>query len=622
MTTDTSTTFESKDELNENEIWDRRDKIIHAGFESSRAGLIDALPASGKSYGVVKWAAQTGNQLTVLAPRHDLLNEYEETCEKFGLTNERFPSFYRDCESFEENDDGEYEPVDDTAKELRDDYERGFNGATLHNLHANTPCQDDGACPFIEKRDFDHTEYDVLLGTYRHAHREKWIKGRHLAFDEFPEDAFLKTFESGIAPVVSAYLEYMEDKLPFYDYFDFVDRKGNLGVQESIEAWEDSLSPWPYDYKHARESPNPSAHPLAPLVILALLEMERLDNNWQYSDLGYGRVAVRNPNENEWTFHLPPDLSSAESIVGLDGTPNKSLWEIVLGEPMQLFHLLNEGERETYLKDVLEYDFVQTTEMWKPIQGKEGASPPKDLALTEGVIQEGGQELAFISSQKGIDQYEKQGLNELTETTEHYCNLKGMNDFGKERLGLVLGCPFPNDDVIQKWAALSGVSAERKVVNGKKVRGTDTDFGTFGNEVMHTLVHDEVLQAAMRFGREKEEGMRGATVYLHTSAIPPWLPVEKKIPDIQSWIRGKSGKRKTVEAILELNSWQDRDWKTTEVYPHVSGLTKHTVRNCLDYLAEEGYIEFQGKRGQGQPKHYANICLEDADRFGHVEFPE
>ncbi|WP_157969575.1 hypothetical protein [Haloplanus rubicundus] len=622
MLAEQSIATESTDELTLEEVRNRLNDLIHRGFESPDTSLIKALPVSGKSYGSIKWAAQTGQLLTVFAPRHELLNEYKDYCEEFGLTYKRIPSFYRDCASFEKNSDEEYEPIDGAAKELQRDYNRGFNGVTLHNHHPNTPCQADGDCPFISKRDDDPSEYDVLLGTYRHAYPEKWIKGRYVAFDEFPEDAFLKTFDDGIEPIVSAYLDDYEDQLPFRDYRDFLGRMASPDVQDHIETWKENPS-WTYDYGHVRRSPNPSAHALAPMAILALIEEERLDNNWGYSDLGYGRVAVCNPKKNKWTFHLPPDLSCAESVVALDGTPNETLWQVVLNEQIQSLSLLDDEERETYLQDVLGYRFVQTTDAWKPIQGKKGASPPKDLALIEGICQTEGEELALISSQKAIRQYRTEGLSELTEaeTVEHYCNLKGMNDFGKERLGLVLGCPFPEDDLIEKWAALAGESAERKDdPNGEPLRGPRTDFGPFGNEVMHTLVHDEVLQAAMRFGREKENGVRGATVYLHTSAIPPWFPVEKRIPNIHSWIRGDKGMRKTVEAITQIDSWQDSVWKTTDVYPLIPEFCRRTIRYRLDDLVEEGYIHFEGK--QGKIKCYTNICLEDAGSFGHVEFPE
>lgn len=620
MSVEPSTISEPTYELTKDHVWSFRDEVIQLGFDLSEVALIEALPASGKSRGCMEWAADTGNYVTLLAPRHTLLtDEYEPWCDKFDLTYKRLPSFYRDCASFEENDNEEYEPVDDLARELKREYERGFHGEDLHASCSDLPCQAEGECPFVTNRNFNPDAYDVLLGTYRHVHREKWINGRYVAFDEFPQDAFLKTFDEGIEPVVSAYLEDKE-VLPFEDYFDFVTRKDDPSVQDSIETWKESLTSWAYDYKHVQQSPNTLAHALAPIVVLALVEMDRLDNNWQYSDLGYGRVAVRNPKKNEWTFLLPPDLSSAESVIGLDGTPNEALWKLALNEEIQSLPLLNSKGKREYLQEVLGLEFIQTTEGWKAIQSGEGAAPPKDLALIEGISRKEGQTPALISSQKGIRQYRSEGLEELTNAVEHYSNLKGMNTFEKERLGIVLGNPHPGDDEIEKWAALAGESAERKEVNGEPLTGKDTDYGSFGNEVMYTLVHDEVLQAAMRFGRH--EDVQGATVFIHTSAIPGWVPVEKKIPTIQSWLSGKKGMKKTIKAIRTLEGWQHRIWKATELYDLVAEIEPHTVRDRLDDLAEQGYIEFQGKKGQGNSKHYTNLCLDDAGSFGHVEFPE
>jgi len=555
MSVESSVSTESTDELTLEKVRNRLAELIERGFELSTTTLINALPVSGKSYGIIKWAAETGKPLTVLAPRHDLLDEYETYCEEFGLDYWRIPSFFRDCESFEQKDSGEYKPVDSAAQELLKEYKQGYGGESLHSTHSGLSCQAEGECTFVTKQNQTPSENEVLLGTYRLAQSKTWIKGRYVAFDEFPGGDFLKTFEDGVEPIISAYVQDDRNELPFKDYLELVEQKHI--ESESIREWKGNQGQRFQDTQHAQQSLSPSAHALAPLVTLAALEMDSLDNNWRYSDLPNGRVAVQNPKKNEWTFLLPPDLSCAESIIGLDGTPNLRLWEIALNEEIMPLHLLDDVERETYLRDLLGYRFVQTTEKWKAIQSGEGASPPKDLALVEGISQEEEQKPALISSQKAIRQYNEHGLNELTDTTEHYGNLKGMNKFGEERLGIVLGNPQPSDDVIEKWAALAGESAKRKSINGKKTTGKDTDFGQFGNKVMHTLLHNEVLQAAMRFGREETDGVRGATVYLHTSAIPPWLPVEREIPDIHSWVRAKRGMQKTAEAIPELNDWQN-----------------------------------------------------------------
>jgi len=50
----------------------RRDEVIAEAFEERYPVLIDALPSVGKSYGIVRWAAETGNPVSVFTARRDL----------------------------------------------------------------------------------------------------------------------------------------------------------------------------------------------------------------------------------------------------------------------------------------------------------------------------------------------------------------------------------------------------------------------------------------------------------------------------------------------------------------------------------------------------------------------
>lgn len=615
MSVESSTAIETTDELTRQNIWTRRDELIDRAFEQPEASVLEALPATGKSRGSIEWASRTGNPLTVLAPRHNLLdNEYEPWCDEFGLNPYRLPSFYRDCPSI----DDEGNPVDETAEALKAEYEQDYPVEEVHENHPESACQEDGPCPYIEALSFDPDSYDVLLGTYRHAHVEEWIEDRYVVFDEFPGDDFLKTFGGDIASVISAYPDD-EDELPFSSYRDLQLRRGDDSLQGEIVAWKDSLPSSLYDSSHPRRSPITSAHPLAPLATLAVIEMKPLENKWYYADLGEGRKAVLNPLDDNWTFLLPPGLSSAESVVGLDGTPNPALWRLALDEPVQTIELMGPAEKREYLRDVLGLEFVQTTKNWKPMQSGRGAAPPKDLALIEGIARREDSTPALISSRKAIAEYRDYGLNELTEKVEHYGNLKGMNKFADERLGIILGNPHPGDEEIQLWSAFAGVSASRRSVEGEELSGKATDYGPYGNSVMRTMVHNEVLQAAMRFGRQESNGERGATVYIHTCAIPDWISVKKRIPEVQSWTTGKQGMKDVIEAIKSLEGWRDDEWRATALYDYTS-IGERQVRDCLEDLADAGYIECCGKKGRGNALHYSNDHLDKAGTFGHVEF--
>ncbi|QRV14656.1 hypothetical protein JMJ58_17255 [Haloterrigena salifodinae] len=337
-----------------------------------------------------------------------------------------------------------------------------------------------------------------------------------------------------------------------------------------------------------------------------------------------------NPNSNNWTFLLPPDVSSAESIIGLDGTPNKALWKQTLNEEIQPLSLLSSTGKREYLQKILGLQLVQTTNNWKSVQSGEGAAPPKDLAVIEGIARKEGQTPALISSQNAIQAYRREGMDELTESTEHYGNLKGMNTFKTERLGIILGNPHPGDAKIQKWSAFAGKSAEPKEINGEQMRGADTDYGSYGNQVMETFIHDEVLQAAMRFGREETDGEKGATVYIHTCAFPSWLPVEEQFVSVNSWTNTpKDGVQLVIRAVRDLNNWQERGWSVREIRERIHRLKEEgiiaddlsgtTVRNWLKKLAEQGYLTMR-QEGQGHAYHFLNQSLEDAPKYGHVEF--
>lgn len=622
MSVKKSTVHTSENRLTQNQIWDRTSSAIDRGFRQSETAVIEALPATGKSYGVIEWAAKTGNKLTVLAPRHDLLdNEYEEWCEEWGLTYYRLPSFYRDCESFDENG----EPIDEIARDLQAQYEKGCNGENLHGKFSNLPCQEHGSCSFVAERNANFDDVDVLLGTYWHAHTEQWIESRYVAFDEFPGEAYLEDLEGDVPGMVTAFLQDEEahnGALPFKNYRHLAhSNPEEKEVINHIEGWKDNEKGHQYPFKsgHVQRSPNSEAHSMGAMATLAVLESNWLDNQWSYSNIGAGRKAVCSESE-DWTFLLPPDLSPAESVIGLDGTPNIDLWELALNETIDLLQPLTQEEEKQYLSDVLGLNLIQTTEDWKAIQGGAGVSPPKDVALIEGISKREGQNPSFISSKEAIRQCKPMGLDQVTEMVENYGALKGMNDFSTERLGMVHGNSHPGDQVIKMWSAFAAHSAERKFIEGEEQSGVDTDYGEFGNRVMKTYLHDEVLQAAMRFGREEVDGVRGATVYIHTAAIPEWVPVEKQILEIDSWQTQKDGVPQVIEAIRSLSSWEDDVWKSTDLYG-LTELSDRQVRSHLDSLADSGYIERLGKKGTGNTLHYANVCLDEAGVYGHVEFP-
>ncbi len=590
--------------------------MIREAFEHPQTALIEALPASGKSYGVLKWAAETSNQITVFAPRHELMDEYEDWCaeDDLDLSVSRLPSFHRDCESVSLDEKGN--PADELTEKLLSIYRKGIKGEAIHQnasrlLGEQLPCLEHGECPFIEGLNIDPESYDVLLGHYLHAYQPDWTEERYVAIDEFPGDAFVQEYTGKVPPAVTAYVEE-QDSLPFRDYEELLERQSEF--QEEVKLWKQELC-WHHDANHVLQAKNSSAHALGPLMTLANLEKDRLDNRWRHAELGDGKVAARN-TEHEWSFLLPPNLGKAESVVALDGTPVLELWELVMGTEIERFPLLDDDDRQPYLEDVLGLEIVQTTENWNAYQGGDGVSPTVDIPVVEKLGDLHDSTPGVITSKEGLKQYEGRGLNSLASRTENYGNLKGSNRFGTIRLGIVLGNPHPGDDVVKKWGALAGYSVERQ----DGTSGEDTDYGYFGNCVKEALIQNEVLQAVMRFGRKEMDGEKGATVYVHTSALPDWVEPEKRIVSVDSWMTQEDGMKQVIDAILGLDAWDSREWKTGDIAERVS-ISARYAREHLKNLVEQGYLEsWQG--GRGNALHFSNVCVEEASEYGHVEFTE
>lgn len=588
--------------------------MIQQGFSTSEIALIEALPASGKSYGVLQWGAETDNQMTILAPHHDLLNEYENWCAELNLSVKRLPSFHRDCESVSLDDDGE--PADERTKELLGLYRQGIRGERIHQqasklVSSNLACQHDGECPYIQKLNIDTDAYDVLLGHYLHAYQTDWTDERYVAVDEFPGDAFVQEFTGHVPPAVTAYLQ-QEDRLPFHDYAELLERQSEF--QDEVEAWKEDV--WSdYDAAHVLRNSNSSAHALAPLMTRANLEKERLDNRWQFADLGRGKVAARN-TDHQWSFLLPPNFEGAESVVVLDGTPVIELWELVMGADIERIPLLDDDQKQLYLESVLGLNLVQTTDNWNAYQGGEGVSPTVDIPVVEKIAEVEGRNPGVITSKKGLNQYENHGLNSLVTQTENYGGLKGINTLGTTRVGVILGNPHPGDDVIEKWGALANISVERQ----EGTEGKNTDYGPFGNRAMEAEIQNKVLQAAMRFGRTEEHGEKGATVYVHTSALPEWVEAKKRFATVDSWITHKNGMKQVIETIRNFDDWKALEWKVGKVAECVT-ISKNSTRKHLKTLAEQGYLD-KRTAGRGGAFHFSNVRLEEAQKYGHVEFAE
>lgn len=124
----------------------------------------------------------------------------------------------------------------------------------------------------------------------------------------------------------------------------------------------------------------------------------------------------------------------------------------------------------------------------------------------------------------------------------------------------------------------------------------------------------------MRFGREQKDGLKGATVYVHTAALPEWIEPKKRLASVDSWITQKNGMKQVINAIYNLDDWHSQKWKVGEVSDRVT-ISERYVRKHLKTLVKHEYLDSR-RGGTGNAFHFSNLCLENAGKYGHVEFSE
>jgi hypothetical protein len=601
--------------LNVDDVRDRTVGAIADGYERGDRRLVEVLPTGGKSYGSIAAAAQTGEPITYLTGRgrKEQYDEIANWCQEHELRYKILPAFTRDCPTAN-GTHGE-----DWKDTVLDWYDRGATPQDIHkyaedNLGEPLPCQvdDDGThvdCPYAHKWDFDpetdasldpdeEIQIDVLIGHYTHAHREeKVVHGRTVVLDEFPGGAYERTLEHGIEGAVSYFLQ-CHDSIPFDDYTELLEERDDdeRRTDTLTELLDRGLKP---DGQAVLE--DDAANAAAPLAVFTLLSAAETDlgNGFERADFPVDgdddpRVGVHNREEGTVCVLTPPDLSYARGVVALDGTPTKSMWELVLGERLNHRQVLTDDERREYLREALNLNLVRTSEYIKPYNSADHIAVDDDAALLEAIAERHDEEPSVITSMTALGEYEEEGVfsyndddpSEVLEgpadRVKWYGDVLGSNEFKHKRVGAVIGSTHYGDRFIQKWGAYAGEAVER---NDEK--GTGLSYGEFGNDILEHMREHTTLQSVMRFGRDGE----GAVVYVHTNTLPEWVtPV---IAAEGRVLRTRSeGEQQVIDVAKDLHSW-----RTSEIADHPDvDVGERQVFNILNTLVDCGYLQRESNR--------------------------
>lgn len=593
--------------------------IDQALANDSQYDLINALPAQGKSYGVVKWAAKNETPLTVLTPRRDLHEQNKGWCEEFGLTFYSLPAFHRNCGSARGDHGSTWKD------DLHSLYNAGVHGKQIHSMAQfrfgeELPCMQNGQCSYLSQLDFDPEDYDVLLGTYLHGHMDKVVEDRVVAIDESPSSAFTEGFtHDEVVRAVSHFLSN-EDGLRFKNYTDLIENRSDkyrrADAKEWFETHQPNLIP---DSTAVMKNKSHKVNAKAPLMTYALLVGNKLDNEWEHASFDSSRVSARNRNpksehgEHELTFLLPPSFDDARNVIGLDGTPCNRQWGLCLGHPVEHWQVLDDAERASYIRDGLSQEIYQMSVAAKSYSSGTWVKLAEDTALIEQVAEREQRVPDLITSQMAIKQYQKEGLLDSVGKWKYYGNLIGSNDFENSRLGVVTGSPHYGDNYLKMWGAFANETVER-IGEGD---GMNVDYGPFGNELLHEMRESDVLQSIMRFGRDGD----GATIFVSTGAIPDWVPLAGK-GEVKQW---SDGMKLVISEITERNKWitddllTESDDRKTPVLDtdEPDLLSEKQVRRNLKTLRELGFISGE-KEGNGTL--WANIALNEIPDDRYVSY--
>ncbi|AXR81514.1 hypothetical protein [Natrarchaeobaculum sulfurireducens] len=564
------------------------DTIKHCAINGGRH-LLDILMALGKTYAAGNLAAdpEVDKPITVLTGETDTRDQVQEYAVDAGVDPDRIkmlPRFVEDCptRAGEHDDEHEVPGWEVPWSELLEMLQRQqLSPSQIHErLGEHIPCQHEGRCEYAQKCDFDEEEMDLIIGHPIHANVERYVEDRIVLFDEDAADAFqYEVDQATYTEAVNAFLQNHADEIGASSFDDLI-RATDDEKEQWISTIEENYTLLDPQLGYSSQGCRADV----PLLTIAILNGENVETddvvleNMRRTEIGdivllydegKGRndpmMMVRNP---------PNPLSSAWSVVAMDGTPKKSVWEGGLGMTLDHDEFMTPGERETYIRDILNYDIIQLT----PDRTVPAAKPDnvKRWVLNGFLhdIKERHDEMVPVIAPNKTKK-SKVESRYVKSKELHHGKVRSHSEYEDEQLLAVLGSQHPGDRVIQRWAALDGHAVES---NGES--SVNKSYGPIGDDYYEYLVHNEVAQAIFRAGRS--EDVDGATIYVYTCLIPDWVPRRVVTEKPAKW---------SEEMKLTMRTLKDLGSAPKERLVNETDQPDRTVRRHLNTLQDEGAVE-------------------------------
>ncbi|QAY20185.1 hypothetical protein [Halorubrum ezzemoulense] len=491
-------------------------------------------------------------------------------CKEFSLSYHKIPVPHDECPSFQNDKHG--------LKEL---YNRGISAKELHD-RLELPCN--GSCPYIQSLNQDLSDIDVLIGNPKHAYNPNYLKNRIAVKDEFSENEYEIEYHKP-RELVNRFI-YSVDSFPLNSFTEI--REATQKETAKVVNWFQE-----YDvYRDTETALNPEEyHVHAPLLTYALLRGIEVNDGWEKTDtqfadlvgvethIGDNAKVVFDEDRESMYLLNPPDFDSANGFIGLDGTPIPEMWDCATGLELEHIQVLSEEQKERYITDILNLEIIQVTDYKRYYQNSNNIAVNQDTSLAYSIQQKEGEKPGVITSKKAIQEYDEE-IEEYANIHKdengnylHFGTMLSSNQFENKQLGFVTGMRNYGDEYVFKWGSYlnKSVSVDRS--------GDETEY-QFGNENFNVfpLYRNLTLQDVFRFGRNKKP----TTVYVNTSGLPNWVPVDREELDTQS-----SSERNVIEY---LSSCGNVGANTKEIEDNTD-MSKRNIQIIVNKLENKGKIE-------------------------------
>ena len=459
------------------------------------------------------------------------------------------------------------------------------------------PCCESEACPGVTQWDQlpqteeEELDVDVLHVTANFAHVEDLIDGANVVFDEQP-DYQLSIYQERLRRVVNKALKKEGDGYWLEGLMEAVQSQDHTEINRYRTLLNDASYSWKWEDEYI--------HTLVLPIVRAIINSHSVNDGCLHAGWG-GRVGVVFDDENtiQSVYHRP-NLSEARCVIGLDAHPSPLRWKLNTGIGFAHERTVDSPTEQAWRQSQRGLTIIQVGKSARSYtRGWRGEGAKQAKAVIRELRKRHGNDFRSCICAMEIEDDVRNMMREVgipDPKTAHYGEIKSLNAFDDESVGLVLGCIDLGDHNIAYMLGLLGLDANPEMFEtdegklkrtyGRGFVGPDAKAAT---ELVRSGRAQVVAQAAGRYARDSRDPDAGATVYVMSNVLPDNM-VDAIVPGIVS----RSGEKK--QEIEEFVQEADQPVTGKIVMEAVDCSKKHAIE-VLNLMEEQGIVTV--KKGKG-----------------------